>query len=395
MRGALSGVRVLDLSRVLAGPFSTMILGDLGAEVIKVEAPGGSDDTRAWGPPFKAGESAYYLCTNRNKKALTLNLKTEEGKAVLKQLVRQSDVLIHNFKHGTMEKWQLGYEDLKKLNPRLIYCSITGFGRAGPYKALAGYDYIIQAMSGLMSITGSEESGPLKVGVAITDVMTGLYAVIGITAALYEREQSGEGQSLDLALFDAAISALVNVASNYLISGQLPKLLGNHHPNIVPYQTFPTKDGEMVLAVGNDRQFKKLCRLIDKEEWADDQRFATNDQRVEHRYELADLLSAVFKLKTSAEWQDLFNQHGIPCGPINNMAEVFNDPQVAARQMVVPIEHPTAGEIRVVGSPLKLSRTPVQFRYPPPLVGEHTEEVLRELGMDAKGIEALKEKGIL
>ncbi|EGL82561.1 L-carnitine dehydratase/bile acid-inducible protein F [Caldalkalibacillus thermarum TA2.A1] len=395
MSGALNGVRVLDLSRVLAGPFSTMILGDLGAEVIKVEAPGGSDDTRAWGPPFKGGESAYYLCTNRNKKAITLNLKTEEGKAVLKRLVVESDVLIHNFKYGTMEKWQLGYEDLKKLNPRLIYCSITGFGSTGPYKELAGYDYIIQAMSGLMSITGSEESGPLKVGVAITDVITGLYAVIGITSALYERERSGEGQSIDLALFDSAVSALVNVASNYLISGQLPKLLGNHHPNIVPYQTFPTKDGEMVVAVGNDRQFKKLCTLIGKEEWAQDERFATNDQRVRHRYELEALLSEVFKQKTAAEWRDLLNQEGIPCGPINNMKELFHDPQVAAREMVVSMQHPTAGDIRLVGSPLKLSRTPVQFRCPPPRAGEHTREVLRDLGIADREIEALKEKGIL
>ncbi len=392
---ALSGVKVIDLTRVLAGPFCTMILGDLGAEVIKVEAPGGSDDTRSWGPPFASGESAYYLCVNRNKKAITLDLKSDQGREVLKKLVTDADVLIHNFKNGTMEKWGLSYDELNKINSKLIYCAITGFGANGPYKNLAGYDYIIQAMSGLMSITGSKESGPMKVGVAITDVLTGQYAATGIVSALYEREQSNEGQSIDISLLDSLVSSLVNVASNYLVTGNLPQRLGNIHPNIVPYQPFQTKDKEIVVAVGNDKQFKRFCEILNLQNLIEDEKFLTNSKRVENRIELEKLILEKMLEKNAVEWIKLLNEAGIPCGPINNMEELFNDPQIKARDMVIEIEHPTVGRLPVVGSPLKLAKTPVTYLKHPPLVGEHTFEVLRELGFSDNEIQEMEQKNII
>lgn len=379
MAGALDGIKVIDLTRVLAGPYCTMILGDLGADVIKVEAPGGSDDTRQWGPPYIGGESAYYLCANRNKRSICLDLKSDEGKDALRRLVKQSDVIVQNFKNGTMEKWGLGYDQLKEINKQIIYCSITGFGATGPYKDLPGYDYIVQAMGGLMSITGTKESGPLKVGVAIADVLTGLYAAIGILAALHERNRSGEGQSIDISLFDSQISALINVASNYLISGKVGERLGNLHPNITPYQPFKTKDGEMVIAVGNDSQFKRFCQAVGLPELAGDERFSTNPMRTKNRTELTEILAQKMSEKTTKEWQHEMNKAGVPCGPINDMEQLFSDPQVAARQMVVEMPHPTAGLVRLVGSPLKLSRTPVEMRRHPPLAGEHTEEILSKL----------------
>lgn len=395
MSGALQGIKILDLSRVLAGPYCTMILGDLGAEVIKVEAPGGSDDTREWGPPFSGGESAYYLCANRNKRAITLDLKSKEGQDVLRKLITQSDVMIQNFKTGTMEKWELGYEEVKKINPRMVQCSITGFGTSGPYKDLPGYDYIIQAMGGLMSITGSEESGPMKVGVAISDITTGLYAVIGILSALHERNHSGEGQSIDLSLFDSQISSLANVASNFLISGTVPKRLGNQHANIVPYQTFSTLDGEMVVGVGNDRQFHKLCVALDIPKIGEDGRFSTNPKRLENKDELILILSKILSKKTSQEWLELLSSQGIPCGPINNMKQLFDDPQVKEREMVVNVDHPTAGSIPLVGSPLKLSRTPVEIKRHPPLAGEHSKDILIELGYTEEEIGELLNKRVI
>ncbi|GFZ86180.1 CoA transferase [Compostibacillus humi] len=379
MSGALTHIKVLDLSRVLAGPFCTMILGDLGAEVIKVEAPGGSDETRKWGPPFQNGVSAYYLTANRNKKSITANLKTEEGIKIIKELVKESDVVIHNFKTGTMEKFGLGYEELKEINPQIVYCSITGFGETGPYKDMPGYDFIIQAMSGLMSITGDEKSGPQKLGVAITDVLTGLYACIGIQAALLEREQSGMGQKLDISLYDSAVSSLVNIGSNYLMSGNIPKRLGNQHANIVPYQTFPTQDGEMVIAVGNDHQFKKLCQILGKPELAEMEKFKSNPDRVQHRNELIPLLEEVLITKPTSYWQEKCNEQKIPCGPIQNIEQVANDPQLAARNMFMTTEHPTAGTIKMIGSPLKLSRTPVTLRHHPPNAGEHNDEILSKI----------------
>ncbi|WP_106494609.1 CaiB/BaiF CoA transferase family protein [Lentibacillus sp. Marseille-P4043] len=381
MAGALENIKVLDLSRVLAGPYCTMVLGDLGAEVIKVEAPGGSDDTRKWGPPFENGVSAYYLCANRNKKSITVNLKSSAGIEVIKKLVRESDVIINNFKSGTMERFGLDYETLAKINPGIVYCSITGFGETGPYQNMPGYDFIIQAMSGLMSITGDKDSGPQKLGVAITDILTGLYACIGIQGALLERTQSGKGQKLDISLYDAAVSSLVNIGSNYLMSGKIPQALGNHHANIVPYQTFLTADGEMVIAVGNDNQFKALCAILGKPELAHDERYKTNPNRVQHREELVPLLQDVFSTKSTAYWQEQCRQGKIPCGPIQNIEEVTNDPQLQARNMFIECEHPTAGQVKMIGSPLKLSRTPTKVKRHPPDAGEHTDEILTQLGI--------------
>lgn len=395
MSGALTGVRILDLTRVLAGPFCTMILGDLGAEIIKVEGTSMKDDTRAWGPPNIGGESAYYLCANRNKQAMSVNLKTEGGKEVFKKLVAQSDVVVQNFKTGTLDKWGLGYEVMKKMNPKVILASITGFGSNGPYKDQAGYDYIIQAMSGLMSITGATDSEPQKVGVAIADVLTGLYTAIGILAALHERGVSGQGQQIDISLFDSQISALVNVASNFLISGEIPRRLGNQHPNIVPYQVFPTLDQEMVVAVGNDKQFEKFASILEMPELSSNEKFSTNPKRVEHRRELIEMISEKLKMKPARHWQKLLTEAGIPNGPINNIETLFQDPQVHARNMVVEMPHPTAGKVKLVGSPLKLSRTPVKMRRHPPLYSEHTKPILTKIGYTAEQIKEMEKMEII
>ncbi len=393
MDGALQGITVLDLTRVLAGPFCTMILGDLGADVIKVEAVGSKDDTRAWGPPFAGGESAYYLCANRNKRAITLNLKSAKGQDAFKKLAAGADVVVQNFKTGTLERLGLGYDTLKRINPQIILASITGFGQTGPYKNEPGYDYIIQAMAGLMSITGDERSGPLKVGVAIADVLTGLYAAIGILAALHERSYSGEGQQLDVSLFDAQLSALVNVASSYLTTGAVPRRLGNQHPHIVPYQVFPTRDGEMVVAVGNDAQFRKLAEALGMPELAADERYRTNADRLRHRDGLVAVISAVMKAKPTTHWRARLQAAGIPHGPINDLQAVFADPQVQARNMVVEMAHPTAGSVKLVGSPLKLSRTPVEMKRHPPLYGEHTTQVLARLGYSPDELDEMRRNG--
>lgn len=390
MAGALQEIKILDLTRVLAGPFCSMILGDLGAEVIKVEGPDSRDDTRAWGPPFVGGESAYYLCANRNKRAITVNFKSEKGKEIIRKLIAKSDVVVQNFKTGTLEKWGLGYEEMKKINPQIILASITGFGTNGPYKDEPGYDYIIQAMGGLMSITGEKDGPPIKAGVAIADILTGLYTVIGILSALHERNYSGEGQQIDISLFDSQISALVNVASNYLVSGVIPQRLGNQHPNIVPYQIFPTKDKEMVVAVGNDHQFSKFASILGMPELATNENYRTNAKRVENREELIPIICEQMKETTAKEWQSLLQQAGIPNGPINDMQMLFDDPQVHARNMVVEIAHPTAEMVKLVGSPLKLSRTPVEMRRHPPIYGEHTETVLSELGFNPEEIQSMK-----
>ncbi|WP_029098489.1 CaiB/BaiF CoA transferase family protein [Brevibacillus thermoruber] len=393
MDGALQGITVLDLTRVLAGPFCTMILGDLGADVIKVEAVGSKDDTRAWGPPFAGGESAYYLCANRNKRAITLNLKSAKGQDAFKKLAAGADVVVQNFKTGTLERLGLGYDTLKRINPQIILASITGFGQTGPYKNEPGYDYIIQAMAGLMSISGDERSGPLKVGVAIADVLTGLYAAIGILAALHERSYSGEGQQLDVSLFDAQLSALVNVASSYLTTGAVPRRLGNQHPHIVPYQVFPTRDGEMVVAVGNDAQFRKLAEALGMPELAADERYRTNADRLRHRDGLVAVISAVMKAKPTTHWRARLQAAGIPHGPINDLQAVFADPQVQARNMVVEMAHPTAGSVKLVGSPLKLSRTPVEMKRHPPLYGEHTTQVLSRLGYSPDELDEMRRNG--
>ncbi|MDR6999237.1 CaiB/BaiF CoA-transferase family protein [Neobacillus niacini] len=395
MSGALEGIKVLDLTRVLAGPYCTMILADLGADVIKVEAPGGSDETRGWGPPFQNGVSAYYLCTNRNKRSLTVDLKTDEGRDIIRELAKEADVLIHNFKFGSMEKWLLDYDSLKKINSKLVFCSITGFGESGPYRHLPGYDYIIQGMSGMMSITGNQDGSPFKIGVAMVDILTGLYSAISIEAALLERERSGMGQKIDMSLMDAAVSSLANVASNYLISGNVPQRLGNDHPNIVPYSIFNTMDGEIIIAVGNNRQFTALCEAMEIPEIAKDEKYRTNEARVENRMELTEILENKLQLKPTHHWMELFSQNNIPCGPIQTMDQVFDHPQVMARDMVVQINHPEAGPVKLVGSPIKLSRTSTKLERHPPIAGEHTIEILQEAGYTPEKIQQLIQKKII
>jgi crotonobetainyl-CoA:carnitine CoA-transferase CaiB-like acyl-CoA transferase len=380
---------VLDLSRVLAGPWASQMLGDLGAEVIKIEHPARGDDTRGWGPPYATGadgkpvESAYFLCANRNKKSVALDIATPEGQAQVRSLAEKSDVLIENFKVGGLRKFGLDYESLAALNPRLIYCSVTGFGQTGPYAQRPGYDFMIQGLGGLMSVTGrpdgAEGGGPLKVGVALTDVLTGLHAVAGILAALAWRERSGQGQHIDLALLDVQVSCLANQALNYLVTGHSPQRLGNSHPSIVPYEAFPTADGDMILAVGNDSQFASLCRAAGHPEWAEDPRFASNAARVEHRRTLVPLLRQLTVQRTTDDWIALLEQANVPCGPINDLAGVFADPQVRARELRVNLPHPLAGSVPSVASPLRLSKTPVQYRHAPPALGADTREVLDRL----------------
>lgn len=378
MTSPLNGIKVLDLSRVLAGPYCTMILGDLGAEVIKVESEKKIDETRTWGPPYKKDVSAYYLTANRNKKAVTINLKTADGKHIIKNLIKDSDVVVHNFKTGTMERLGLSYEVLSEINPQLIYCSITGFGETGPKKDSPGYDFIIQAMSGLMSITGNEKSGPQKSGVAITDVLTGLYATIGIQAALLERHVSGKGQKLDLALYDSAVSALVNIGSNYLMSGEIPERMGNTHANIVPYQTFQTANSEIVIAIGNNQQFKRFSKIINLPELALNEKYSTNSARVEHREELVTMIQKELVKETTNYWEDACAKANIPLGEIQTLDKVFEDEQLKAREMFIAYEHPIIGKTKMIGSPLKLSRTPVQYKYYPPSLGEHQTEIIKK-----------------
>ncbi len=391
----LKDIRVLDLSRVLAGPYCTMILGDLGADVIKIEPPEG-DETRSWGPPFLDTESAYYLCVNRNKRGMVVNLKSAEGQAILQELARRSDILVENFRPGTLERFGLNYALLRADNPGLVYCSISGFGQTGPLRDRPGYDFMIQAMGGLMSFTGEPDGEPMKVGVAVTDIVAGLYAVIAIQAALQVRQKTGEGQYLDISLFDTQLAWLANVASNFLVSGNLPERYGNAHANIVPYQSFAARDGYFALAVGNDRQFQRLCDQIGHPEWSGNPRFGTNSARVEHREELCPLLQAIFLQRRASEWLALLEQAGIPCGPINTLDKVFAEPQVAARQMRIQMEHPTTGDIPMVASPLKMQATPVSYRLPPPRLGEHTWQVLKEvLGYSDQHVQDVISSGVV
>lgn len=392
MSGPLQGVRVLDLSRVLAGPYCTMLLGDYGADVIKVEPPGG-DDTRQWGPPYLGGESAYYLSCNRNKRSLVLDLSTAQGREVLLRLVRQADVLVENFKLGTMERWGVGYEErLRQENPRLIYCNISGFGRTGPYAHLPGYDFLAQAMGGLMSITGPPGGPSTKVGVAVSDLTTGMMAAFSILAALRHRDQTGVGQRVDLSLLETQVAWLANVSSAYFATGKAPQWQGNAHASIVPYQTFRVQDREMVIAVGNDGQFQKLCALLGRPDLASDPRFATNPARVAHRSDLVEILSALFAQADVDHWVARCWENGVPAGPINSLDRVFSDPQVIHREMVQEIPHPTAGTVKQVGIPVKLSETPGEILRHPPLRGEHSREVLTELGYtDAETDEIMAE----
>ncbi len=395
--GALSGLKVLDLSRVLAGPWAAQTLADLGAEVIKVERPGVGDDTRAWGPPYfkdSSGErSAYYLSANRGKQSICINLNEPRGQQLVRELAQQSDVLIENFKTGDLARRGLDYDTLKQLNPALVYCSITGFGQTGPYSANPGYDFLIQAMGGLMSITGDpeDESGPQKVGVALADVLTGLYSTIAILAALKERDSSGLGQYIDMALLDVQVAALANQAANFLVSGQPPGRLGNAHPNVVPYQSFATHDGFIIVAVGNNNQFERLCQLLQLPDLPRDERFRDNADRVVNRHSLAALLQAELHKADSATWLDRLRDAGVPCGPINSIDQTFAEPQVASRGLKIDIEG-----VPGVASPIRLSRTPVRYQHPPPHLGEHTREVLQQqLGISEETLAAYFNEGVI
>jgi crotonobetainyl-CoA:carnitine CoA-transferase CaiB-like acyl-CoA transferase len=386
--GALQGLKVLDLSRVLAGPWAGQLLGDLGADVVKVERPGAGDDTRMWGPPWvEASEAnerqaAYFQCANRNKRSVAIDLATPEGQAQVRALAARADVVLENFKVGGLKAYGLDYGSLRAVNPRLIYCSITGFGQTGPYAPRAGYDFLIQGMGGLMSLTGRAEgeegAGPQKVGVALVDIMTGLYATIAVLAALSHRERTGEGQHIDLALLDVQVATLANQAANYLTTGVAPKRLGNAHPNIVPYQDFPTADGDMILAIGNDSQFARFCSIAGHAEWAADERFASNPARVANRSVLIPLLRQATVMRTTAQWIAALEAEAVPCGPINRLDQVFADPQVLARQMSISLPHPAFGEVPLVANPLRLSASPVQYRMAPPSLGEHTAQVLAD-----------------
>ncbi|HJV25752.1 MAG TPA: CaiB/BaiF CoA-transferase family protein [Aromatoleum sp.] len=407
MPGALSHIRVLDLSRILAGPWSTQILADLGADVIKVERPGEGDDTRHWGPPFlkdEAGEdtpvAAYYLCANRNKRSITVDMTQPEGQRILRALAAECDVVVENFKVGGLKKYGLDYASLKEINPRLVYCSITGFGQDGPYAPRAGYDFLIQGLGGLMSLTGRPDgeagAGPIKVGVALTDILTGLYAANAIQAALAWRERSGYGQHIDLALLDVQVACLANQAMNYLTTGKSPGRLGNAHPNIVPYQDFPTDDGYMILAIGNDGQFARFCEVAGEPTLASDPRFSTNRARVENRATLVPLLNKLTIQRPTAEWIRALESVAVPCGPINTLADVFADPQVEARGLRVDMPHPLAGRVPQVANPMRFSSTPVQYRNPPPLLGEHTDSVLASLlGLASGEIARLRDENVI
>ena len=405
--GALSHLRVLDLSRVLAGPWAGQILADLGAEVIKIERPGNGDDTRAWGPPFlkdprgeNTSEAAYYLSANRNKQSVTIDFTQPEGQKLVRELAAKSDIVIENFKVGGLKAYGLDYESLQVENPRLIYCSITGFGQTGPYARRAGYDFMIQGLGGLMSLTGRPEgedgAGPVKVGVALTDILTGLYSTSAILAALAHRDQGGVGQHIDMALLDVQVACLANQAMNYLTTGVSPRRLGNAHPNIVPYQDFPTADGDFILTVGNDSQFRKFAEVAGHPQWASDPRFASNKQRVAHRAELIPLIRQATVFKTTVEWVTALEEVGVPCGPINDVAQVFADPQVQFRGLQVELPHALGGTVPQVASPIRLSATPVEYRRAPPLLGEHTLEVLTGvLGLSDAEVMALREAGVL
>lgn len=395
MTKALSRIKVLDLSRVVAGPVCTSILGDLGADIIKVEGPDFLDETRAWFPPDIEDISLYYMAVNRNKRAITVNLKTKEGIQIIKKLIQESDVIVENFKTGTMERLGLGYEDLKALNPKIIHCSITGFGHTGPYKQLPGYDFLAQAMSGFMSVNGISNGKPVKAGVAMADLYAGLYAIISILAALEARNQTGRGQHCDISLMDSMVASLLNIGTGFLNTGNLPKRYGNQHPTLVPYQNFQTKDKEIIIAVGNDRQFQRFCSLINAEELPQDERFATANARIIYREELIPIIQEVILTKTADQWLTLFQENNIPCGPINTLDRVFTDEQVLERQMIQEVEHPTVGIVKLLGSPIKLSDTPVTIERHPPLHGEHTEEVLLELGYDKHEIESFMEDKVI
>lgn len=397
MAGALEGVRVLDLSKVLAGPYCSMFLGDQGADVIKVERPGAGDETRSWGPPFAApGESAYFLSINRNKRSMTVDLKTPEGAEIIKALSKKSDILLENFPPGTTKRLGIDFEAVAAVNPRIIYCSITGFGPDGPYRHRTGYDVVAAALGGLIGITGEPDRPPVKVGVAITDVCTGLSAHGAICSALYAREKTGSGQHIQLSLLETQVAALVNMASSYLISGEIPRRWGTAHESIVPYQGFEIRGKYIIIAAGNNRLWGSLCKALGAPELIDDPRFRTNPLRVENRNDCIRILTSLLQVKTAEEWVELLNAAGVPSAPINTMDAVFRDPQVLHREMLVEIDHPSAGRIKMVGLPVKYSDTEAAIRRPPPRLGEHTDEILSELlGYDGPKRQELRAKGVI
>ena len=406
MPGPLSHIRVLDLSRILAAPWAGQILADLGADVIKVERPGGGDDTRGWGPPFlkdasgaETKEAAYYLAVNRGKRSVTIGLDRPEGQRLVRALAARSDILLENFKVGTLARFGLGYEDLKAVNPRLVYCSVTGFGQTGPRRQQAAYDFMIQAMGGMMSVTGERDDrpggGPQKVGIPILDLMTGMYATVAVLAALARREVSGAGQYIDIGMLDVQVAALANQAMNYLVSGKVPGRTGNAHPNIQPQDAFACRDGDMVLAVGNDGQFAKLCEVLGLPELARDERFAKNAARVRNLAALLPTIAAKFKEQDRKRWVDALDAAGVPCGPINSIPEVFADPQVEHRRMRIDLTHPLAGTVPLVASPMRFTEAPLAHDRPPPLLGEHTIEILRELGIDDGELDRLRASGVV
>ena len=394
--GALDGIRVLDLTRVLAGPYCTMFLGDLGAEVIKVEQPGVGDDTRGWGPPFIGSESAYFLCVNRNKKSVTIDLKSKEGVGLLRRLAERADVLIENFRPGTMERLGMGEKALRAINPKLIYASLSGFGSDGPMSDAPGYDLIVQAWGGLMSITGPADGEPSKVGVAIIDLVAGLMLGKSIAAALFAREKLGVGQKIDTSLLEAEVACLINVGSNYLIEGKIPRRWGNAHPSIVPYQSFKTGNGYLVIGVASEGIWRRFCDAIGRAEWTDDSRFEKNANRVENRSLLIGLLGEIFLSRSTDEWLTLLNSAEVPCAPVQTVDQVFKAPQVLHREMLVEVDHPTAGTVSMAGIPVKFSLTPASVRLAPPLLGQHTEEVLATwLGLNGEEIAELKSKAVI
>ena len=405
MTGALDDIKVVDLSRVLAGPWSTQNLADLGADVIKIERPGVGDDTRSWGPPFvshtegDAQDAAYFFCANRNKRSLTLDFTTDKGREILIKLIAQADVLIENYKVGGLKKYGLDYDSLSRINPRLIYCSITGFGQDGPYADRPGYDALVQAMGGLMSVTGEPDDvpggGPQKVGVAVVDILTGLYATNAILAALLHRAKSNQGQHIDIALLDVQVAALANQSGNYLLSGSVPQRMGSAHPSIVPYQPFACEDGHVMLAIGNDGQFTSLCRAAGQAAIASDERFATNAMRVRHRAELLEVLTPLMKQHSVERWCELAQQEGFPCGPINTIDRVFRDPQVRAREMQIQMNSPSYGALDLVASPMRLSASPVSYRRAPPSLGQDTQEVMRDLHYSDDEITSLRDSGVI
>lgn len=394
--GPLQGIRVLDLTRVLAGPYCTMFLGDLGAEVVKIEQPGVGDDTRSWGPPFVGGESAYFLCINRNKRSLSLDLKSDRGTELLRRLAESADVLVENFRPGTMDRFGLGEKDLRKANPRLIYASLSGFGADGPMRDWPGYDLIVQAWGGLMSITGAPDGEPTKVGVAILDIVAGLMLGKTIVAALFARERRGIGQKIETSLLEAEVACLINAGSNYLLGGEIPGRWGNAHPSIVPYQSFKTRDSFLVVGVASEGIWRRFCHVIERPELADDARFAKNPKRVEHRTELISVLTDLFLERDTSTWITLLGDAGIPCAPVQTIDQVFGSPQVHHREMLVQVQHPTAGTLPMAGLPVKLSATPASIRLAPPLLGQHSEEVLQTwLGMDEDAVANLKSAGVI